>query len=296
MLFDDAFDLYLFDQYLIEKKNLSEYSRKLYVEAVERFLAEYKPDNIDHYNDFLIKLTIKKRGYYYYSALKAFIEYKIEDAGTKAKMIDSLVKPNIQQTTKTERKYLEETEIIDIVNHMSKTKHKVIALIQVITGLRAGEVISIRRGDIVPEIYENNNVLKIIVTGKGNKRNVVHIHDNFIQALVLDYIVKNPIHPEYYFIETSTRVFKDYEHSRIVRTNYHKYYADLKRAMFKVGLNHKDFATHDYRRCFAQRVWTKYKDLKVLQDLLNHANPATTMRYLKHSGMSTIDYHKSMQS
>ena len=75
-----------------------------------------------------------------------------------------------------------------------------------------------------------------------------------------------------------------------------KYYKDLKQAMYKLGIDSKSFATHDYRRCYARRVWTKYKDVHVLQELLNHQNPATTMRYLKQSGMQNIDYHKEMQN
>ena len=66
--------------------------------------------------------------------------------------------------------------------------------------------------------------------------------------------------------------------------------------MYKLGIDVTAFATHDFRRCYARRVWTRYKDVHVLQELLNHVNPATTMRYLKQSGMQNIDYHKEMQN
>jgi integrase len=133
--------------------------------------------------------------------------------------------------------------------------------------------------------------------GKGSKRNVVFIHDEIIQKLIVDYIIKNVTDTGYYFIN-QTRIITDfnYRKRKLQISNYKRYYKDLKQAMYKLGISSKDFATHDYRRCYARRVWTKYKDVQVLQELLNHENPATTMRYLKQSGMKNIDYHREMQN
>jgi site-specific recombinase XerD len=77
--------------------------------------------------------------------------------------------------------------------------------------------------------------------------------------------------------------------------NYTHYWQDLKEAMQSCGVNFNDWATHDMRRAFARRAWSRYKDIHVLQGLLHHANPATTMRYLEQSGLANIDYHYDMQ-
>ena len=229
--------------------------------------------------------------------MKSFIEYYIEDAGSRAILIDNLIKPEIPSNIKRERKYLEEDEIIGIINNMKHMKHKIIALIQDLTGVRAGDVFRIRRGNIIPEIYEDKNVLRVIIEGKGKKRNVVFIHDDMIQTLIIDYIVKNVNDTDYYFIDHKRRILDiNYRDRKLQISNYKKYYKDLKQAMYKLGIDAKSFATHDYRRCYARRAWTKYKDVHVLQELLNHQNPATTMRYLKQSGMQNIDYHKEMQN
>lgn len=297
MFFDNSFDIYLFEQFLREKRNLAESSLYIYISTATKFLVECKdPTNIEDYNRFIIKYAIKQRSNYYYSVLKAFIEYKIADKGLMASMIESLIKPQLDRTIKRERTYLTEKQIIDIINNIRKPKHKIIALIQDLTGVRAGDVLTVKRGDIIPEVYDGKAVLKIIIEGKGSKRNVIYIHDEVIQVLIIDFLVNNYISPDYYFLEIfNVSKSTDFVERRRVMANYMRYYRDLKQAMYVAGVSAKDFATHDYRRCYARRVWTKYKDLHVLQELLNHVNPATTMRYLKQSGMQNIDYHRQMQ-
>lgn len=298
MLFDNTFDVFGFEQFLTEKRRLAGSSMYVYVRMIERFLVNgYDPLNIDDYNKFIIKHAIKKRAVHVYSILKAFIEYKIDDAGTRATMIDALIKPEIPSTSKYERKYLDEKQIIELINNLKFLRHRIVALIQDLTGVRSGDVFRIRRGDVIPEIFEDKAVLKIIITGKREKRNVVYIHDEIVQVLIMDFIVKNYIHDEYYFMDNLLRNKnnRNAEYRNMI-SNYRKYYRDLKQSMYKVGVDMKDFATHDYRRCYARRVWTKYKDLHVLQELLNHSNPVTTMKYLKHSGLQNVAYHKEMQS
>jgi integrase len=292
------FDVYLYEQFLIEKKNLAENTRYLYINTIERFLIESDNlEDIESYNNFIIKYAIKKRSTYIYSVLKSFIEYYITDANKRSSLIEYLIRPDIAQDIKQEREYLDEQDILKIINNMNKEKHKVIALIQDLTGVRAGDVLKLRRGNIVPEIYENKNVLRIIIIGKGKKRNVVYIHDETIQKIIMDFIVQHFLHPDYYFLEQKLRLKTNaYSNKRLHHSNYVAYYRDLKQSMHKLGLNNYIFATHDYRRCYARRVWSKYKDIQVLQELLNHSNPATTMRYLKQSGLKNIDYHKDMQS
>jgi integrase len=298
MYLDLGVDLHLFVEFLKEKKNLQQSSMRIYTDVVENFLMSYNDIyNLESYNDYIIKHAIKKRSNVAYSALKTYIQYKIQDKSLQFTLIEGMIKPPIHQTAKIERKYLTEEQIIGMINNIKDEKHRTIALIQDLSGIRAGDVLRIKRGDIHPEVYEDKAVLKIITDGKGDKRNIVYIHDEIIQMLIINYIVNHFVSNEYYFMENKSRNinadFKDYTN---YRSNYIAYYRDLKQAMYKSGISHKDFATHDYRRCYARRVWTRYKDLHVLQELLNHANPATTMRYLKQSGMQNIDYHKEMQS
>ncbi len=299
MTLKNLFESELFALYLREKKNLSEQSIKLYVITVQSFIKEegYNFEDLERYNNYIINHAIKKRSTHVYSILRAFIEYKITDGNTRVKLLDGLIKPEPPSTIKRERKYLEERDLLAIINNMNEMKHRVIALIQFLTGARSGEVMKIKRGNIIPELYEGKNVLRIIIEGKGNKRNVVFIHEETTQKIIIDFIARNIFHQDFYFLQKRHRSKNaDLENVRLILANKKAYERDLKQSMHKLGIDKNHFATHDYRRCFARRVWTKYKDIVILKDLLNHVNPSTTIRYLKQSGLQTIDHHKAMQT
>ena len=84
----------MFEQWLMEKRNLADTSLHTYIQSITRFLA-FNPDidKLESYNDFLIKYTQKKRCSHYYSVLKAFIEFKITDGNLRSQLIKSLIKP-----------------------------------------------------------------------------------------------------------------------------------------------------------------------------------------------------------
>lgn len=292
-------DLSMYKLWLGEKRNLSEGSTHVYCEAVERFLKTNPDiDSLEDYNNFIIEHAIKKRCYHYYSALKAFAEYKITDASTRLRIIENMIKAEVRNDIKMERRYLDEEEILEVVNHIKEAKHRVIALIQTLTGVRAGDILRLKRDNIMPEEYKGQPVLRINITGKGKKRNVIFIHDEVAQEIIIDYITHVFNHDDYYFIELGKMknrhgdINNEY---KLYRMNYAWYWVDLKEALQSCGVNFKDWATHDFRRGFARRVWEKYKDINVLQSLLNHSNPAVTMRYLSQSGLKNVDYHHDMQ-
>lgn len=287
-----------FEQWLRDKKNLSENTIYYYVKTVENFLVEEKnPDVIESYNNYIIAHGIKKRSSYVYSVLKTFAKFYFKEASDRNHIIENLITPDVQRNIKRERKNLDEYTIMKIINGMESKKHRIVALIQHLTGARAGDVLRTPRGNIQPELYRGKPVIKIILEGKGRKRNVVYIHDDASQEFIINWVVKNIVSLDYYFLNTEIIRVKDlaFRQHRIEKSNHQAYYRDLKETMAKVGVEYKDFATHDYRRSFARRVWEKYKDVHVLQELLNHENPATTMRYLKQSGLKNIDYHEQMQ-
>ena len=297
------FDLPLFENFLKEKHSLSDSTVFVYVRSVERFLSE-NPDieNLDAYNNFIIKVSFKKRCPHYYSALKSFIEYKFGESAVKTKLVKGLIRPKERYDIVRERKHLNENQIFDVINQLDSPKHRIIALIQSLTGVRAGDIMRLKRGDnnsgILSELYNNKPVLRLNIIGKRRKRNVIFIHDKIAQELIMEYITNNINFNDYYFIELGKMKNRSGEHNEehaLIRMNYNWYWNDLKQALQTCGVNRQDFATHDFRRCFARRAWEKYKDIHVLQSLLNHADPKVTLRYLEQSGLKNVDYHYEMQ-
>lgn len=293
-------DSSMFELWLTEKRNLAESSLYTYIQSLNRFLA-INPDldKLESYNDFLIKYTQKKRCSHYYSVLKGFIEFKITDGNLRNTLIKGLIKPPEHHDIIRERKHLTETQILEVINNLETSKHRIIALIQNLTGVRAGDILRLADGKIVPEIYKEKPTLRLNILGKYKRRNVVFVHDELAQKIIMNFITTNNSIPGYYFLEFGKMKGREGDvnnEGRLIRMNYLWYWQDLKKAIKTVGLDKEDFATHDFRRCYARRVWEKYKDLNVLQGLLNHADPKVTLRYLEQSGLKNIDYHYEMQS
>ena len=75
----------------------------------------------------------------------------------------------------------------------------------------------------------------------------------------------------------------------ITRTNYRWYYNDLKRSCKSIGIDLKDFSTHDFRRAFAEDVWKLTHDPRQLKEALHHKRFETTQIYLQRSGLENKD-------
>jgi len=292
-------DIPLFKEWLLERKFLAESSVFTYIKSLEHFLKNNPDiDKLEPYNDFLIKMTIKKRTTHHFSVLKAYIEFKIDDAALKHKLIDGLIRPKFRSDLVQERAYLSEPELIKVINNLDEEKHQTIAIIQAYTGLRAGDILRLKRKDIIPEVYKEEAVLKLVVLGKGKKRNVVYIHNEVIQDMLMSHLKSFKGFDEYAFLELGqygSRKGNTESEAELVRMNYMWYWRDIKESLQLCHFDKDSFSTHDFRRCFARRVWTKWKDIHILQNILRHADPKTTMRYLDQSGLQNIDYHKEMQ-
>lgn len=299
MIKSDLTDIPFFEDYLRNTRRLANSTIYVYMQTLQTFLSTNPDiDQLEEYNEFLIRSCIKKRSTSQYSTLKIFIEWKIKDAATKRRLVEGLIKPPIRKDIKKERRHLSENQLFDVINGLESKRHRIIALIQCLTGVRAGDVLRLKRGSILAEEYEKKPVLRLNIIGKGRKLNVIFIHDEIGQQVIMDYITSEFTHEKYYFLtEIKPRPNRTFHFGDFatIRKNYERYLNDLKIALQRAGVNKDDFATHDFRRCFARRVWEKYKDIHILQNILNHARAEVTLRYLDQSGLKNIDYHYEMQ-
>ncbi len=302
-------ELFSFRVWLRDVRRLSESSIYVYFHTLKLFFIEAENLNdIESYNIFLAKYTHKKRSTHYYSVLKAYIEYKFQNnPKVKDEFLKVLLKPKRYKDIKMERKYLPDEKLMEIINHMDD-RHRLIAFIQILTALRAGDVLSLRREYISHEMYDGKPTLRLSTIGKGDKRTIVYLFDPTAIALVIKYvekydeIIKAPhnFYKDYIFLTYDFE--REYENDEqtlffMKKNNYLIYLIDLRKAIDASGIvNKKFFSTHDFRRCFARNVWETYKDVDLLQRALNHEDASTTLRYLRQSGLRNIDIFKQMQS
>lgn len=272
----------------LKAKNLSPSSIYVYVSAVKKFLLK-NPDlaKMDSYNDFIFEHAIKKRSNYVYDALKLFIKWYFEKDPKSISLQRGLLKPKPVDPKKNIH-YLDDETREGVIKVLLNYKHRVIARIQNDTGVRAGDIIRLKRGSISYESYQDKVVvMRIDFEGKGRRHFVKWIFNPDIQTQIDLFIKSNILDTEYYFLERP----KDQDLRMAYHMNYRRYWKDLKQALRTYGVEYKTWATHDFRRSFARNVWDQTKDPVVLKNMLDHAQFDTTLRYLRGSGLQTKDVY-----
>lgn len=285
----------IFKFYLVSKK-LSESTIELYSDVVQHFIM-LNPDlkEINSYNNFLLERTIKHKSGYYHYALRHYINWKITDFSLRKKILDNLITPKKEDPV-YHTHYLTPGRRKKIISVMENVKHKIIANLQNQTGARVTDILRLKRGAITYENYKDKVVMKIDIIGKRGVRNAKWIFDEILQEDIIEYISTHKFDEEYYFIEFD-RSQRSTSKNKVFRTNYIRYWRDIKKALKRIGLDPKVFSTHDWRRCIARDIYTHKdigKDIQLLQQFLGHRRTDTTMKYLRHSGLSTIQISEKL--
>ena len=187
------------------------------------------------------------------SALKIFIvfypETKINDL--------QLERPKKSRSLPT---VLSQEEVIRLLQNTKNLKHRAALAFIYSAGFRIGELINLELRHID---MDRNQIL--IQNGKGRKDRYVPLAKSF-KPLLINYITT--YQPKRFFIEG-----KPYE----------KYSAGSIRAFLRTSCRlaniHKRVTPHCLRHSFATHLLENGIDLRLIQELLGHAKPETTMIY-----------------
>lgn len=283
-------DAGFFSEYL-KKKGLSDATIGIYVDVAESFIMETSDfESLDSYNNFLKKHIYDKKSNYYYFAIRSFIKYKILDNSLRLMLTRNLLKPKNTEPTKT-TVYMTPTRREKVISMISSVKHQIIAKIQMQTGARVGDVLKLKHGSITYEGFNGALAMKIDFIGKRDKKVTKWIFDKNLQKEITDFIRDHALGDTYYFLDFERSYIRTTLNG-VIRSNYKWYWEDLKNALIKCGFDPKTWSTHDFRRSISRDVWDDKdigRDIEILKNFLGHANVSTTLRYLKHSGVSNRD-------
>ncbi len=196
------------------------------------------------------------------SALKIFIvfypETKINDL--------QLERPKKSRILPT---VLSQEEVIRLLQNTKNLKHRAALAFIYSSGFRIGELINLELRCID---MDRNQIL--IENGKGRKDRYVPLAKSF-KPLLVNYITT--YQPKRFFIEG-----KPYE----------KYSAGSIRAFLRTSCRlaniHKRVTPHCLRHSFATHLLENGIDLRLIQELLGHAKPETTMIYTHVSQKSLL--------
>ena len=155
---------------------------------------------------------------------------------------------------------LSKSEIKKVFNAETNYKHRLLLMMVYASGLRAAEVVSLKREDI--NVYRKT----ITVYGKGRKERCTLISETVINAL-----------EEYYSrYDVTDWLFKGAGQNThlVTRSAQHIFERALKKAKIE-----KAASLHSLRHSFATHLLESGTDIRYIQDLLGHASILTTERY-----------------
>ncbi len=241
---------------------------KLYSRTVKRFLNEYGEPTLENINRFVSDSFRERNSNYVKYSFKFYLKFIGKE---------EIYKEIVPVKTTPRKKhgiYLSQQELLQIVKGIQPLTYRIVALVQLCTGARASEVLSFKKSDII----RHNGDVVFKMFGKGGKEIYKHIPPVF-QEEILSFIEKK--NSEFPFIRGQVTVTNRSALKRLVNNNYRYYFTSLKRSAKRNG--YPDFASHDFRRNFANHLQEKNFNIRNIQKAMGHSMIETTLRYIDES-------------
>ena len=151
-------------------------------------------------------------------------------------------------------------------------------------GLRAGDLLSLKVGDVVNQVGERNYECKLQVRlkeQKTNKHRMIWINEAAQEAIKL-YLDSQQLNSQQTDNELDEYLFKSREGDNKPLTVGHVARM-LREAAKELGITYP-VGTHSLRKTWAYHIFMSHRDdayfLSVLQQMLNHSSSAITLRYI----------------
>ena len=202
------------------------------------------------------------------STLRLFFKYMSSQThqleSNPAEMLEA---PKIKQSLPKHLTLEDSLELLNSVDGDNKQRDYCILTLFLNCGLRLAELCSLNLSDITEEG-------SLTVTGKGNKERLVYLNDACMSA-IKEYLAVRP--HEVLPVTEKNALFISRNHRRISpKTVQHI----VKTYLEKSGLGNMGYSTHKLRHTAATLMYQHGNvDIRVLKDILGHANLGTTQIY-----------------
>ena len=274
---------------ILELKNYSKSTIKNYRDSFSNFLDHFYPracESIlkEEAEDYVLSLSKKRKlsEAVCHMAINA-IKFYYEQVLNFSKEAYNLQRP--RKFSKIPSVF-SENEITRIVSSIPNLKHKAIVLTAYAAGLRVSEIIDLKIIDIDSERMVIN-----IRSGKGKKDRIVMLSPVLLAILRIYYLQYRP----------KKFLFEGQGGGQYSKRSINNFISLAKeRSRIK-----KDGSTHALRHSFATHLMEAGTNLRLIQELLGHADIKTTLRYthvsLKHlltvnSPLDKLDVSKLLDS
>ena len=232
------------------------YQNKRFLDYIQKDAAAVREEDIKEYLAYLMserKLTNSTA-----ALVKAALKF----------YYDEILKKNIVtlKTPKLARKLpevLTREETKRLLEQLTHTKSRIIVKLLYSSGIRLSECLQIRAEDL-----ELGNKMGWVRGGKGAKDRMFILSED-VSGELLHYISQRNRRTGYLFTAKDGRVLSPRTVQKIVQL-----------AAQKAGIN-KHITPHKLRHSFATHLLEAGTDIRIIQELLGHANLQTTQIYTK---------------
>jgi integrase/recombinase XerC len=260
-----------FERYLEVEKNFSHYTLVNYradLEGFRKFLGESPLEKVDYYalRKYLAGLKEQRLGAKsvsrHLSSLRSFFKFLVREGFLQSNPVTSVSSPKVDKHLP---QFLTEDEVkrlIETSKPPTESGRRDSAILEIFysSGLRISELVGMDIGDV----DFIGGVLK--ARGKGKKERLVPCGDTALSVLKNYLDTRKKKSPALFLNARGARIT-----DRGVRGIVMKY---LRQAGIRSGIS-----PHTLRHSFATHMLNRGADLRTVQELLGHANLATTQIY-----------------
>lgn len=224
------------------------------------------------YHQDLSRATTSRR----LSALRQFFKFLILD---QIRGDDPTEKLDSPQNTRPLPKTLSEQQVIQLIDacqHLpSLDKIRMVTLLELLyaTGMRVSELVSLPLAEVhrLPDA--------ITITGKGNKQRIVPLTEPAQDALEAYLSIRDQFIPKTTSLASQPALFLFPSHGKSGHLTRQRFGQLLKELAQFAGIDPKQVSPHILRHAFATHLLAHGADLRSLQQMLGHADIATTQIY-----------------
>jgi len=275
--------LLLFDEMLLVERQAAKNTRRAYKSDIHSYIKfinvkyslsilNVESKNITNWYRSLSEKSISRNSYLRkVSSIKEFYRFLYSDGLIKNNPAKDIESPKKHQNIP---KVLTVRQIEDIINALKSDNClksiRLLALIEIMysTGIRVEELMSISLNAIN---YENQS---IFIKGKGGKERVVPFGINALKAIkkyigIRELFIKNKKNSSFMFPSIGKQGY----------LTARRFSQLLKEVSIKAELSHLSISPHILRHSFATHMLSGGADLRVLQEILGHADISTVQIY-----------------
>jgi len=256
-----------FEDWLRTNTTLLPSSITQYRKTISMFFSRHDEATIENMNKFIME-TESRRCYISKYAFRQYLMFKgrVNDVG--------LLRKSRKMPRKKQYVILTNEELENAISKIEDEQHRIVALIQYVTGARASEALSIKKENVMIE----DDGIMIDLWGKGAKEGSVFMPFPYSKP-VLDYI--NRREEQYPFLKGRVK-----DLNRRISNSYVYYLQSIKGVMKELGYG--SFATHDLRANFGTHFYDLTGDIKATQQAMRHIRMETTAGYIQRRGINNI--------